>query len=208
MDTKTLSALTAISPIDGRYRGKCASLTDYFSEFALIKYRVKVEIKWLQMLANTPGITELESLNAADTKILDDVVVNFSLADAQQVKTIEATTNHDVKAVEYFIKEKLQAHPSLAEQLEFVHFACTSEDINNLTYALMLKDGRDEVMVPVMQKLIDKLTALAHDYAEQPMLSRTHGQSASPTTVGKEFANVVHRLRRQLQQFCAGEALG
>ncbi len=208
MDIKTLSALTAISPIDGRYRGKCASLTEYFSEFALIKYRVKVEIKWLQMLANTPGIAELDALSPGDTQILNDVVTNFSLDDAQRVKTIEATTNHDVKAVEYFIKEKLQGHPSLAQQLEFVHFACTSEDINNLSYALMLKEGRDEVMVPTMQKLIETLVALAHEYAEQPMLSRTHGQSASPTTVGKEFANVVHRLRRQLNHFQAGEALG
>lgn len=208
MDKHTLSSLTAISPLDGRYRSKCAALADYFSEFALIKYRVAVEIRWLQMLADTPGIAELEPLSVADTMALDQLVTNFSLADAEHVKAIEATTNHDVKAVEYFIKEKLQGQAGLADKLEFVHFACTSEDINNLAYALMLKDGRDGVMLPVMQQLIDRLTALAHEYAEQPMLSRTHGQSASPTTVGKEFANVVHRLKRQLNLFSAGEALG
>ncbi|MFT4862169.1 MAG: adenylosuccinate lyase [Pseudohongiellaceae bacterium] len=208
MDNNPLMALTAISPLDGRYRSKCAPLADYFSEFALIKYRVAVEVKWLQMLASTPGISELEALSDTDSQALDGLVTNFSLDDAQHVKTIEATTNHDVKAVEYFIKEKLQGHSGLADKLEFVHFACTSEDINNLAYALMLKDGRDKVMLPAMNKLIDKLTALAHEYAQQPMLSRTHGQSASPTTLGKEFANVVHRLRRQLVQFRAAEALG
>jgi adenylosuccinate lyase len=208
MDIKPLTALTAISPLDGRYRSKCDGLADYFSEFALIKYRVLVEVRWLQMLANTPGIPELEALSAADTALLNQLVANFSLADAQQVKTIEATTNHDVKAVEYFIKEKLQGQASLADKLEFVHFACTSEDINNLAYALMLKDGRDAVMLPTMHKLIDRLAALAHEFAEQPMLSRTHGQSASPTTVGKEFANVVERLRRQLAGFGSSEALG
>ena len=208
MDNNPLLALTAISPLDGRYRAKCLPLANYFSEFALIKYRVLVEVRWLQMLANTPGIQELEALSDSDSKILDQLVSEFSLEDARQVKSIEATTNHDVKAVEYFIKEKLQNHVSLADKLEFVHFACTSEDINNLAYALMLKDGRDKVMLPTMTKLVDRLTALAHEYAEQPMLSRTHGQSASPTTVGKEFANVVDRLRRQLAQFKAGEALG
>jgi adenylosuccinate lyase len=208
MDTKPLSALTAISPLDGRYRSKCDSLADYFSEFALIKYRVLVEVRWLQMLANAPGITELEALSAGDNKLLDQLVVNFSMADAQQVKTIEATTNHDVKAVEYFIKDKLQGQVGLADKLEFVHFACTSEDINNLAYAMMLKDGRDAVMLPAMHKLIDRLADLAREFAEQPMLSHTHGQSASPTTVGKEFANVVDRLRRQLAGFSSGQAMG
>lgn len=208
MENNSLNALTAISPLDGRYRGKSADLADYFSEFALIRYRVLVEVRWLQCLAANPGIPELASFNDEENTLLNDLVNNFALADAQQVKTIESTTNHDVKAVEYFIKEKLQTHESLTDRLEFVHFACTSEDINNLAYALMLKDGRDSVMIPMMQGLIAALTELATEFADQPMLSRTHGQPASPTTIGKEIANVVHRLRRQLTGFESSPILG
>jgi adenylosuccinate lyase len=207
--TNTLtSPLLAISPLDGRYSNKCDELAPYFSEFGLMRYRVLVEIKWLQCLSELPGIEELAPLSPAARQSLDDVLATFALADAERIKAIEATTNHDVKAVEYFIKEKLGGNSELASHLEFVHFACTSEDINNLAYALMLKHGRDEVLLPVMQKLIDELAIRARDFAEQPMLSRTHGQPASPTTLGKEFANVVARLRRQLDQIAAVPLLG
>jgi adenylosuccinate lyase len=165
-------------------------------------------VKWLQSLAANPGIPELANFNDAETTLLNDLVDNFGLDDAKRVKTIESTTNHDVKAVEYFIKEKLQDDESLTNRLEFVHFACTSEDINNLAYALMLRDGRNGVMVPMMEKLITELAKLATEFADQPMLSRTHGQPASPTTIGKEIANVVHRLRRQLTQFESSPILG
>jgi adenylosuccinate lyase len=191
MEKNSLNALTAISPLDGRYRGKSADLANYFSEFALIRYRVLVEVRWLQSLAANPGIPELANFNDAETALLNDLVDNFGLDDATRVKTIESTTNHDVKAVEYFIKEKLQGDENLTDRLEFVHFACTSEDINNLAYALMLRDGRNGVMVPMMEKLITELAKLATEFADQPMLSRTHGQPASPTTIGKEIANVV-----------------
>ena len=204
----SITTLTAISPIDGRYRSKAASLSDYFSEYALIRYRVLVEIRWLQQLAAHPGIDEAPAINTSGQALLDNIITDFNLSDAQRVKDIEAVTNHDVKAVEYFIKEKIADHPDLQSQVEFVHFACTSEDINNLSYALMLRDGRDNVMIPAMQTLIDTLRKLAHDTANQPMLSRTHGQTASPTTVGKELANVVYRLERQLQQFKASPILG
>lgn len=202
------SPLLAISPLDGRYENKCEDLAPYFSEYALMQYRVLVEVKWLQKLASHDGIPELEQISPEGLKYLDDLVENFSVQDAERIKEIEATTNHDVKAVEYFIKEKLGSHSELTAQLEFVHFACTSEDINNLSYALMLKDGRDNVVLIEMQKLIDKITALAKKYAEQPLLCRTHGQPASPSTVGKEFANVVHRLRRQVAQISENEILG
>jgi adenylosuccinate lyase len=208
MEKNSLNALTAISPLDGRYRGKSADLANYFSEFALIRYRVLVEVRWLQSLAANPGIPELANFNDAETALLNDLVDNFGLDDATRVKTIESTTNHDVKAVEYFIKEKLQGDENLTDRLEFVHFACTSEDINNLAYALMLRDGRNGVMVPMMEKLITELAKLATEFADQPMLSRTHGQPASPTTIGKEIANVVHRLRRQLTQFESSPILG
>ncbi|MFT4887466.1 MAG: adenylosuccinate lyase [Pseudohongiellaceae bacterium] len=208
MEKNSLNGLTAISPLDGRYRNKSADLANYFSEFALIRYRVLVEVKWLQSLAANPGIPELANFNDAETTLLNDLVDNFGLDDAKRVKTIESTTNHDVKAVEYFIKEKLQDDESLTNRLEFVHFACTSEDINNLAYALMLRDGRNGVMVPMMEKLITELAKLATEFADQPMLSRTHGQPASPTTIGKEIANVVHRLRRQLTQFESSPILG
>ncbi|OGT75016.1 MAG: adenylosuccinate lyase [Gammaproteobacteria bacterium RIFCSPLOWO2_02_FULL_57_10] len=208
MTAHPLSSLTAISPIDGRYRNKAEDLSDYFSEFALIRYRVIVEIRWLQQLAAHPQIKEAPPISAAGNALLESIINDFSLADAERVKAIEATTNHDVKAVEYFLKEKVLKHADLAQQMEFVHFACTSEDINNLSYALMLRDGRDKVMLPLMQKIIDTLRTLAHTHADQPQLSRTHGQTASPTTVGKEIANVVARLERQFAQFRNNEILG
>ena len=208
MTATPLSALTAVSSIDGRYRNKCADLSPYFSEFALIKYRTLVEIRWLQSLAQNEEIPEVPPINQAGNLFLDSLVANFSEEDAQQVKMIEATINHDVKAVEYFIKEQLGKNPHLSEQIGFVHFACTSEDINNLSYALMLHQSRDTVLRPLMQNVVASLEELARDYAEQPMLSRTHGQTASPTTVGKELANVVFRLRRQLSQFAENEILG
>ncbi|MDP2141207.1 MAG: adenylosuccinate lyase [Gammaproteobacteria bacterium] len=208
MTAHPLSSLTAISPIDGRYRNKADALSDYFSEFALIRYRVIVEIRWLQKLAAHPQIKEAPTISAAGNALLEGIINDFSLADAERVKAIEATTNHDVKAVEYFLKEKVLKLPDLAKQMEFVHFACTSEDINNLSYALMLRDGRDKVMLPLMQQIIDTLRMFAHTHAEQPQLSRTHGQTASPTTVGKEIANVVARLERQFTQFRNNEILG
>ncbi len=208
MTASPLSGLTAISPIDGRYRNKVDVLGNYFSEFALIRYRVIVEIRWLQCLAAHPQISEAPAISTAGKRVLEDIITNFSFEDAQRVKDIEATTNHDVKAVEYFLKERVSTHQDLAKQIEFVHFACTSEDINNLSYALMLRDGRDEVMLPLMQELIDKLRGMAHEYADQALLSRTHGQTASPSTVGKELANVVSRLERQITQFKQSAILG
>ena len=168
MTAYPLSSLTAISPIDGRYRNKAEDLSDYFSEFALIRYRVIVEIRWLQQLAAHPQIKEAPPISAAGNAVLEGIISDFSLADAERVKAIESTTNHDVKAVEYFLKEKVLKHADLAQQMEFVHFACTSEDINNLSYALMLRDGRDSVMLPLMKKIIATLRSLAHTYAEQP----------------------------------------
>lgn len=208
MATTLTSPLLAISPLDGRYTSKCDDLSPYFSEFGLMRYRVLVEVKWLQMLAAHPGIEELAPISAAGQAVLEQLVETFSLADAERIKAIEATTNHDVKAVEYFIKEKLDSNAELAGHLEFVHFACTSEDINNLAYGLMLRDGRDQVILPALHEVIDRLADLARQYAHQPLLSRTHGQPASPTTVGKEFANVVARLRRQLEQVSAITPLG
>lgn len=204
----TISTLTAISPIDGRYRARTEVLSDYFSEYALIRYRVLVEVRWLQQLAAHPGVPEAPALSANARTRLDRLVSEFTVRDAERVKDIERTTNHDVKAVEYFIKEKIADEADLTAQREFVHFACTSEDINNLSYALMLRDGRDQVMLPLMKQLIDQLRKLAHDTAAQPMLARTHGQTASPTTVGKEIANVVYRLERQLKQFADSPVLG
>lgn len=202
------SSLLAISPLDGRYKSKCEDLAPYFSEFALMRYRVLVEIKWLQKLSEHDQIDELQVISDRGLEYLDDLIENFSIADAQRIKAIEATTNHDVKAVEYFIKEKFEDNAELNDQLEFVHFACTSEDINNLAYALMLRDGRDRVMLDQMREIESRLADLANDFADQPMLCRTHGQSASPSTVGKEFANVVHRLRRQIAQIESNEILG
>jgi adenylosuccinate lyase len=203
-----LSALTAVSPIDGRYGSKTEILRSIFSEYGLIKSRVTVEVRWLQHLANHPQINELPSFSADADKLLNNLVSEFSTDYADRVKEIERTTNHDVKAVEYLIKEQFAGNKELLAINEFVHFACTSEDINNLSHALMLKEGRENVIVPICQKLIDKLREMAHDLATVAMLSRTHGQTASPTTVGKEIANVVARLDRQLDQIKAVELLG
>lgn len=203
-----LNALTAISPIDGRYQDKADSLRHIFSEFGLLKFRVTVEVRWLQKLAATPEIQEVPALSQKANDYLDQIVANFSLEDAQQIKEIERTTNHDVKAVEYFLKQKSEALPELAQVSEFIHFACTSEDINNLSHALMLKTAREEVILPAWQQLIDDITQLAQRYKNIPLLSRTHGQPASPSTMGKEMANVVYRLRRQWKQLQQVEILG
>ncbi|HEB58671.1 MAG TPA: adenylosuccinate lyase [Gammaproteobacteria bacterium] len=203
-----LSALTAISPVDGRYAAKTDVLRPMFSEFGLIHYRVQVEVRWLQVLAASKDITEVPPFSAATDHFLDSLLDDFSTADAQRVKDIERKTNHDVKAVEYFLKEKIQGQTELEAVSEFIHFACTSEDINNLSYALMLRDGRERVLLPYMDRLIEAVRELAHRYADTAMLSRTHGQPASPTTMGKEMANVVVRLERQRRQLAAVEILG
>ena len=205
--TTSLSALTALSPIDGRYASKADSLRLYLSEFGLIKARVTVEIRWLQSLAENAAIGELSAFDNDTNNFLNAIVDNFSEIDAQVIKDIEATTNHDVKAVEYFIKDKFRGNQQLEDSLEFIHFACTSEDINNLSYALMLKDSR-ELVVAKMQQVTDSIVDLAITYADQPMLSRTHGQTASPTTLGKEMANVAYRLARQIKQAGQVELLG
>lgn len=202
-----MNTLTALSPIDGRYASKVDSLRPYLSEFGLIYARVTVEVRWLQTLANHAEIHEIQPFSAATNERLDAILANFSEADAMRIKDIERTTNHDVKAVEYFLKEKIADIDALKDAGEFIHFACTSEDINNLSHALMLKSGRD-VLAQTMQKIIDEIAALAETHADQPMLSRTHGQTASPTTLGKEMANVAYRLHRQLKQFNNVELLG
>jgi len=203
-----LNALTALSPLDGRYGNKTASLRDYFSEYALIKYRVRVEIEWLKALAAEPAIAEVPAFSAEAAALLDRIAGEFSVADAERVKAIESTTNHDVKAVEYFLKERTQGVAEIAAVSEFIHFACTSEDINNLSHGLMLRDARESVLLPALEKVIVRLSDLAHELADLPMLSRTHGQPASPTTVGKELANVVHRLRRAYINIADVEILG
>ena len=203
-----LSALTAISPIDGRYGSKTADLRAIFSEFGLIKARVEVEIRWLQSLAAHADITEIPAFDDATQQQLNSIVDNFSEADAEQIKSIERTTNHDVKAVEYFIKQQFAGNAALEAISEFVHFACTSEDINNLSHALMLRAGRDQVLVPQALAIKDKIATMARQFSAVPMLSRTHGQTASPTTVGKEFANVAYRLQRQIDQIKAVPLLG
>lgn len=202
-----LSALTAISPVDGRYGSKSADLRAFFSEYGLIRCRVEVEVRWLQQLAAHPQIAEVPALSDAANSLLNQLVSEFSLADAERIKAIESRTNHDVKAVEYFIKEKIQNNAELHAITEFVHFACTSEDINNLSHALMLKQGTTQLLQSMTQ-VKDAIAALAIQHAEQPMLSRTHGQTASPTTVGKEMANVAYRLQRQIRQIEAVEYLG
>ncbi len=202
-----LTALSAISPIDGRYGSKTLPLREIFSEYGLIKYRVAVEVRWLQQLANHPGVPELKPFSADANALLDTLVDGFCEAHAQRVKDIERTTNHDVKAVEYLIKETIADNAELAAGSEFVHFACTSEDINNLSHALMLKAGR-ALLLEKCQEIVEALVALAHELAEVPMLSRTHGQSASPTTMGKEIANVVARLRRQVDSISSVPLLG
>jgi adenylosuccinate lyase len=203
-----LSALSAVSPIDGRYGSKTAPMRQVFSEFGMIKRRVLVEVRWLQRLADHEGILEVPSLSLEANKVLEEILAGFSEVDARRIKDIEATTNHDVKAVEYFIKERFAGNAELEAIAEFVHFACTSEDINNLSHALMLRDGMRDVLQPAMQQVVDALKAIALEAAAVPMLSRTHGQTASPSTMGKEFANVVARLQRQLAQLQQVEYLG
>ena len=200
--------LLALSPLDGRYADKLNALRPMFSEYGLIKARVKVEVEWLLALAAEPGIVELPAFSASAAARLRALADGLSLADAARVKAIERTTNHDVKAVEYLIKERLSDDAALAPALEFVHFACTSEDINNLSYALMLSEARRSVLLPTLDTLIQTLRAMAHEHAGLPMLSRTHGQTASPTTVGKELANVVARLQRQGETLAAALIAG
>ena len=203
-----LTQLTAVSPVDGRYGSKTKELREIFSEYGLIKHRVIVEIRWLQMLSANPDISEVPPFSNDANRILNNIVDQFSINDANQVKTIERTTNHDVKAVEYFIKDKIAENDELNAISEFIHFACTSEDINNLSHGLMLKEARTRTLLPNMNTIIDEMSKLAHELAEIPMLSRTHGQPASPTTLGKEIANVVYRLRRQLEQLKAVSIFG
>ncbi len=191
------SPLTALSPSDGRYADKVEALRPIFSEYGLLRYRVIVEIRWLQLLSACPDIPEINRLSAESESFLVAIIANFSEEDAKRIKAIEAITNHDVKAVEYFLKEKIKGQPELEAVSEFLHFACTSEDINNIAYALMLKEARDKVILPQMEALIAAIRSLAHHYQQVPMISRTHGQPASPTTLGKEMANFVHRLELQ-----------
>lgn len=198
MSNDTLSALTALSPLDGRYQSKVESLRPLLSEAGFMHHRVIVEIEWLKALANA-GFEELPSFSAAALEKLEAIKNSFSTADAQRIKEFEATTNHDVKAVEYFIKEKFEADTELQAASEFVHFACTSEDINNMSHALMLKATREQVLVPTLKKITSALRAYAHQFSDIPLMSRTHGQPASPTTLGKEFANVVHRVERAIK---------
>ncbi|HSH85171.1 MAG TPA: adenylosuccinate lyase, partial [Guyparkeria sp.] len=201
-------ALTAISPLDGRYARQTRELTECFSEYALIKYRVLVEIEWFKALADEPLIAEVPALSDEDRGSLDAIAASFDVQAALRVKEFEATTNHDVKAVEYFLKEQVADHPRLARLSEFFHFACTSEDINNLAYGLMLKKAREEVILPEIDALVETLRKMAHEWAAVSLLSRTHGQPASPSTIGKEFANVVARLERQRHQIAAVELMG
>jgi len=203
-----LSALTAISPVDGRYGNKTQALREFFSEFGLIRFRVLVEVRWLQRLAAHPHIQEVPPLSAQANQVLEAIINEFNEEDAQRIKNIEKTTNHDVKAVEYFLKEKIAGQAELEAVTEFIHFACTSEDINNLSHALMLKNGMEKVVLPLIEQVESAITELAHRYAYAPMLSRTHGQTASPSTMGKEMANVAARLRRQIQQIKAVPLLG
>ena len=203
-----LTPLNALSPLDGRYQSKVDPLRAYFSEYALIKHRALVEVEWLKALAALPEIEEVKAFSKETIKELDDAITNFGEKDASQVKAIEARTNHDVKALEYWLKEKFDGNAEIKKASEFIHFACTSEDINNLSHALMLKGARNGVMLPFLNNLIARMTELSKQLAAQPMLSRTHGQTASPTTMGKEFANVVYRLQRQQKQLVANEILG
>ncbi len=203
-----LNPLTAVSPVDGRYASKTEALRPLFSEFGLIHQRVRVEIYWLLALSDHPGLPEVPAISPRGRQLLEDIAGNFTLSDAERVKAIEGTTNHDVKAVEYFLKERVADDEELAALSEFFHFACTSEDINNLSYALILKEARDEILLPAVDQLIDVLAGMAREQAGQAMLARTHGQTATPTTLGKELANVVMRLRRQRAQFADTGILG
>ncbi len=204
----SLTTLNALSPLDGRYQTKLDALRPYFSEYALIKHRAWVEVEWLKALAAASELTEIAAFSPATIKELDAAIANFSESDAAQVKAIEARTNHDVKALEYWLKDKFAANPEINKASEFIHFACTSEDINNLSHGLMLKTARDEVMLPFLANLMARLRELATQLADQPMLSRTHGQTASPSTMGKELANVLYRLQRQEKQLKNNEILG
>ncbi|MFM8233421.1 MAG: lyase family protein, partial [Candidatus Methylopumilus sp.] len=203
-----LSPLNALSPLDGRYAEKVDNLRQYFSEFALIKFRVEVEINWLISLSNEKAIKEVSELSKSTRESLQKTIHSFSEADAAEIKTIEETTNHDVKAVEYWLKNKFKDNQEIKNISEFIHFACTSEDINNLSHALMIKYAKEDVLTPHFESLIKKLKDLAHDLSTHAMLARTHGQAASPTTMGKEIANVAYRLERQINQFKAQEILG
>ncbi|WP_313552163.1 adenylosuccinate lyase [Pseudomonas sp.] len=203
-----LSSLTAVSPIDGRYASKTQALRPIFSEYGLIRFRAMVEVRWLQRLASHDAIPEVAPFSTQANEILEKLVTSFSLEQAERVKEIERTTNHDVKAIEYLLKEQAAALPELNAVSEFIHFACTSEDINNLSHALMLREGRDTVLLPLMRNIAGAIRELAHRFADVPMLSRTHGQPASPTTLGKELANVVYRLDRQIKQIAGIELLG
>ncbi|MCX9154895.1 adenylosuccinate lyase [Niveibacterium sp. 24ML] len=201
----TTTPLTALSPLDGRYASKVDGLRPHFSEFGLIRNRVRVEIEWLKALAAEPHIAEATAFSPATIAELDAVIANFSVSDAEAVKEIEATTNHDVKAMEYWLKKRFAANAEVMKVTEFIHFGCTSEDINNVSHALMLQEAREEVLLPAFDKVVDRFVALAHQHAELPMLSRTHGQTASPTTLGKEMANIAYRLRRARKAFAAVE---
>lgn len=203
-----LSSLTAISPIDGRYGSKTSSLRSIFSEFGLLKFRVQVEVRWLQKLASCTDIKEVPAFEKNANDYLDAIVANFNEEDAARIKTIERTTNHDVKAVEYFLKEKVATIPALHQVSEFIHFACTSEDINNLSHAIMLETARQEILLPAWRELIDTISKMAQEYRDLPLLSRTHGQPATPSTIGKEFANVAYRMERQYRQLTQVEILG
>ncbi|WP_426153266.1 adenylosuccinate lyase [Pseudomonas sp. DC3000-4b1] len=203
-----LSSLTAVSPVDGRYAGKTEALRPIFSEYGLIRFRAMVEVRWLQRLAAHPQITEVPPFSEGANALLDELATGFALEHAERVKEIERTTNHDVKAIEYLLKEQAARLPELAKVSEFIHFACTSEDINNLSHALMLREGRDNVLLPLMRQIAQAIRELAIRFADVPMLSRTHGQPASPTTLGKELANVVYRLERQINQVAAVPLLG
>jgi adenylosuccinate lyase len=203
-----LSSLTAVSPVDGRYGDKVSALRGIFSEYGLLKFRVQVEVRWLQKLAAQAAIAEVPAFDSQANDYLDKIVAEFNEEDAARIKTIERTTNHDVKAVEYFLKEKVANVPALHAVSEFIHFACTSEDINNLSHALMLSTARQEVVLPYWRKIIDAVKALAVEYRDIPLLSRTHGQPATPSTIGKEMANVAYRMERQYRQLEQVEILG
>lgn len=203
-----LSSLTAISPIDGRYGDKIRALRTIFSEYGLLKFRIQVEVRWLQQLASCTEIIEVPTFDTTTNAFLDKIVKEFNEENAQRIKVIEQTTNHDVKAVEYFLKEKVATTPVLRAVSEFIHFACTSEDINNLSYALMLKIAREDVILPYWRKIINEIKRLAFEYRKIPFLSRTHGQPATPSTLGKEFANVAYRMERQFHQLVHVEIMG
>ncbi|OIQ76782.1 adenylosuccinate lyase [mine drainage metagenome] len=203
-----LTALNALSPLDGRYQSKLDALRPYFSEYALVRHRALVELEWLKALAAAPQLPEIAPFSAATLQELDAAIAGFGETEAGEVKAIESRTNHDVKALEYWLKERFDGNAEIRKASEFIHFACTSEDINNLSHALMLKSARDQVLLPMLDQMIARLTELAHDLADAAMLAHTHGQPASPTTLGKEIANVVYRLQRQRQQLLTAEILG